>query len=99
LFIYLWVRPGAYPRTEHLKDASGASLKLAPALPENIRLGRKSLLGTNNLAYWDHSVSYDENKVLRIRFQIDKKLWQILGFTVQLLQARLKGLCHKTLGP
>jgi hypothetical protein len=33
----LWVRPGAYPRVEHLK---GASLGLAMALPENIRLGK-----------------------------------------------------------
>ncbi len=40
----LLVRPGAYPRVKHLK---GASLGQAPALPANIRLGLKSLPGTN----------------------------------------------------
>ncbi len=36
---------GTYPRVEHLKGAS------APALLANIRLGWKSLAGTNTLAY------------------------------------------------
>ncbi len=42
------MRPGAYPRVEHLK---GALLGLAPALQVNIRLGWKGLPGTNALAY------------------------------------------------
>jgi hypothetical protein len=41
-----------YPRVEHLK---GASLRLAPALPSNIRLGWKGLPWTNALAYYEHS--------------------------------------------
>jgi hypothetical protein len=36
---------------EHLK---GASLGYAPALPANIRLGWKSLPGTNALAYYEN---------------------------------------------
>jgi len=47
----LWVRPGAYPRVEHLK---GASLKWAPGLTANIRLGLKGLPGTNTLAYYEN---------------------------------------------
>ncbi len=46
----LWVRPGAYPRVEHLQ---GTSLRQAPALPATIRLGWKSLPGTNDLAYFE----------------------------------------------
>jgi hypothetical protein len=41
-----------YTRVEHLK---GASLRQALALPENIRLGWKSLPGTNFLAYYQNS--------------------------------------------
>jgi hypothetical protein len=37
-------------RLEHLK---GASLGYAPALPTNIRLGWRSLPGTNTLAYYE----------------------------------------------
>jgi hypothetical protein len=44
----LRVRPGAYPRVEHLKFAS---LRLAPALLANIRLHGKGLPRTNKLAY------------------------------------------------
>jgi hypothetical protein len=44
----LWAKPGAYPRVEHLKDAS---LVKAPALPASIRLGWNSLPGKNTLAY------------------------------------------------
>jgi len=44
------VRPGAYPREEHLK---GVSLGWAPALPTNIRLGWKSLSGTNAAGYYE----------------------------------------------
>ncbi len=44
----LMVRPGAYPRMEHLK---GALLGQTPALPTNIRLGWKYLPATNTLAY------------------------------------------------
>jgi hypothetical protein len=40
------------PRMEHLK---GASLRQAPALTTNIRLGWKDLLGTNTLAFYKHS--------------------------------------------
>jgi len=45
----MWVRPGAYPREEHLKVVS---LGQAPALLANIRLGWKGLPGTNTLAYY-----------------------------------------------
>jgi len=45
--------PGAYPRVEHLKSAS---LGQAPASPANIRLGWKSLSGTNSLAYYENSL-------------------------------------------
>jgi hypothetical protein len=38
---------------EHLK---GSSMGLAPALPTNIRLGWKSLQGTNTLAYYEDSL-------------------------------------------
>jgi hypothetical protein len=47
----LQVRPGAYTRVWHLKDAS---LGQALALPANIRLGRKGLPGTNTLAYYEN---------------------------------------------
>jgi hypothetical protein len=43
------VRPGAYPRVEHLKDAS---LGKALALLTNIRLGWIGFPGTNTLAYY-----------------------------------------------
>jgi len=42
---------GAYPTVEHLK---GALLGLAPALPSNIRLGRKGMPGTDILAYYEN---------------------------------------------
>jgi len=54
------VRPGAHPRVEYLK---GASLRQAPALPANIRLGWESLPGTNTLAYYQH-LKISEEKVL-----------------------------------
>jgi len=44
------VRPGAYPRLEHLK---GASLGQALALPANIKHGLKGLPGTKTLAYYE----------------------------------------------
>jgi len=47
----LWVRPGAYPRVEHLK---GGSLGYAQALLANIRRGWKGLAGINNLAFYEH---------------------------------------------
>ncbi len=40
-----------YSRVEHLKSAS---LDYALALLANIRLGWKSPLGTNTLAYYEH---------------------------------------------
>jgi hypothetical protein len=43
--------PGAYPRMELLK---GASLGHTVALPANIRLGWKGLLGTNTQAYYEN---------------------------------------------
>jgi hypothetical protein len=48
LVLCLWVRPGAYHRLEHLKDAS---LRLAQFLHSNIRLVLKGLPGANTLAY------------------------------------------------
>ncbi len=47
----LWVRPGAYPRVEHLKGACYLGWHLA--LPANIRPGWKGLPGTNALAYYE----------------------------------------------
>jgi hypothetical protein len=47
----MWVRPGAYPRVEHLK---GASFGYAPALSANIRLSWEGLPETNNLAYYEN---------------------------------------------
>ncbi len=41
------VIPEANPRVDHLK---GSSLRQAPALPTNIRLGWKGLPGSNDLA-------------------------------------------------
>jgi hypothetical protein len=46
----LWVRPGAYQRVEHLENAS---LRYAPALLANIRLGWKGLAGINTLVFTD----------------------------------------------
>jgi hypothetical protein len=48
LVLCLWVRPGAYPRVEHMK---GASHWVGPA---NIILGWKGLPGTNTLAYYEN---------------------------------------------
>ncbi len=45
-------KAGAYPRVEHLEDAS---LGWAPALPAIIRLGWKGLPETNTLAYYESS--------------------------------------------
>ncbi len=45
------MRPGAYPRVEHLE---GASLGKALALPANIRLGWKDSPRTNILAYYEN---------------------------------------------
>jgi len=46
-----WVRPGAYPRVEHLK---GASEDQAPALTANIRLSWKDMPRINTLAYYEN---------------------------------------------
>jgi hypothetical protein len=45
----MWLRPGAYPRVEHLKCAS---LMKVLVLHTDIRLGWKSLPGTNTPAYY-----------------------------------------------
>jgi hypothetical protein len=47
-----WVMPGAYPRVEHLKDAS---LEYNLALLTNIGLDWKNLPGINALAYYKHT--------------------------------------------
>jgi hypothetical protein len=44
----LRVRPKAYPRVEHLKDASSEQ---TPELTANLRVGWKDLPGTNLPAY------------------------------------------------
>ncbi len=44
----MWVRPGAYSRVDHLKDAS-------LGYPPNIRLGWKGMPGTNTLAFYENS--------------------------------------------
>jgi hypothetical protein len=49
---YLWVRPGAYPRAEHLNVGS---MGLAQALLKKIRLGWKGLQWINTIAYHEHS--------------------------------------------
>jgi hypothetical protein len=46
-----------YSRMEHLR---GASIDYAMALLANIRLGWKSPLGTNTLAYYEHWQIADE---------------------------------------
>jgi hypothetical protein len=48
LVYFLWARPGAYPKAEHLK---GSSIGQAPALPTNIRLGWRVLQVTNTITY------------------------------------------------
>jgi hypothetical protein len=48
----LWVRPEAYPTAEHMKIALA---EYTLALFSNIRLGWKSLPGTNSLAYSENS--------------------------------------------
>jgi hypothetical protein len=48
----LWVRPGAYPKVEHLK---GAFLASALDLVANIRLGWLGLPGTKTLACYKFS--------------------------------------------
>jgi hypothetical protein len=60
------VRPGAYPRVEHLK---GASLGWAPALLANIRLGWKGFPGTNTLAY------YEKSKLTAVKSFITLATW------------------------
>jgi hypothetical protein len=45
------MRPGTYPRVELLKNAS---LRQAPALPVNIRLGWKGLPETTTLPYYEN---------------------------------------------
>jgi hypothetical protein len=45
------VRPGSYPKVEHLK---GALLRYALALPSIIRLGWKGFPRTNTLAYYEN---------------------------------------------
>jgi hypothetical protein len=56
------VRPGGYPREEHLKDAALAGL------PANFRLSRKGLPGTNILAYYKKGITYDCKKFYNISF-------------------------------
>jgi hypothetical protein len=56
----LWVRPGAYPRVEHLK---GFLLGQAPDLLTIIVLGFKGLQGTEALAYFS-SLSVTKKKDL-----------------------------------
>ncbi len=48
----LRVRSGAFPRVKQLEDAS---LRWAPVLSLNIRLGQKGLPGKNTLAYYENS--------------------------------------------
>jgi hypothetical protein len=47
----LWVRPGAFPRVDHMKCAS---FWQHLAILANIRPGWKGLSGTNTLAYCEH---------------------------------------------
>jgi len=49
---------GAYSRVEPLK---GTSVVSASAISPNIRLGRKSLPGTNTLAYYKKSLIMGKN--------------------------------------
>ncbi len=49
-----------------MKSFKGASLGLAPALPENICCGQKDLPGTNTLVYLAHSSNYGFKKIYKI---------------------------------
>jgi hypothetical protein len=51
LFYCLRVRPGAYPRVEHLKDVS---LGQAPSLPARTEQSWKGLPVANALAYYEN---------------------------------------------
>jgi hypothetical protein len=48
----LQVRPGAYPRLEHLKGTAGLKAKHSLCFLSNIRLFRLEILGSNTLAYF-----------------------------------------------
>jgi hypothetical protein len=48
-----WVRPGAYPRVDHLKGSL-----------TTIRLGWKGLPGTNTLAYHKNSIILDVKSLI-----------------------------------
>jgi hypothetical protein len=50
--LFLWIRPGAYPRVEYLEGSFFN--RVAPALITNITLDRKGLPGANTLAYYEH---------------------------------------------
>ncbi len=52
----MWVRPGANPRVEHLKDAL---LRKAPALLANIRLDWKGLPRTKYSGLLRTIINYD----------------------------------------
>ena len=43
-----------------MEHSKGASFGWAPALLANFRLGLKDLAGTNNLAYWVHSLGVNK---------------------------------------
>jgi hypothetical protein len=66
----LWARPRTYPRVEHLKDAS---LRLAPALPANIRLGWKAARDQHS-SLLGKSVNYNRKKFCRIGPNLPAKL-------------------------
>ncbi len=68
------VRPGAYPRVEHLK---GALLGQTPALPTNIRLGWKSLSGTNT-SLFTKSVNYIRKKFYNIDWALGDALLEYI---------------------
>ncbi len=55
--------PGTQARPGQLK---GAPLKYTPALSANIRLGRKSLLETNTLSYYENLLITEEKKFYNI---------------------------------
>jgi hypothetical protein len=66
---------------DHLK---GASLVQAPALLANIRLGWKSLAGTNALAYCKYSLLMTVKSVIKLAPEVKRRnrfsRWSLEGF-------------------
>jgi hypothetical protein len=75
---HMWVRPGAYSRGEYLK---GGSLRVAPDLLANIRLGWKSLPEANTSLF-----------CLGLQFQFKCKIWHFKGGSLREAPALLANI-------